>query len=229
MPTSMGLITVHAYLAAESYVQGSSAVLAAPQPTAASVQTNCYETAAPPVFFGHDTVAAHPSTPYRSLFLINFQQNILPQGIVDYLLNQALLTGRYYSLFRHGPASKPERYEVRQGSPSGCDRSLLGGETFDALEEFFFETAWVAHVHPPGQAPLPTLGDLAALAERAKLAGGRIVRHSLFGFDRGEPICIELQAFFDPLFREVSILHRAPERLAEATDRRIADFTSSYR
>lgn len=224
------ILTIHAYVASEAYAQSAPLAISSALPSVTTAPTSSYETASPPVFFPSGTArTASAGSPYRSLLFVDFRRHILPQDVVDYLLNQSFMTGRYYSAFRHGPASAPEGYEIREGSPSGCDRSILGGEIFDALEELFFATTWVAHVHPPMQSPLPTNGDLAALAERAKLAGGRLVRHSLFGFHRGEPVCIELQAFYDPLFREVSVLYRTSDALATATDQRIQEFISSYR
>jgi hypothetical protein len=150
----------------------------------------------------------------------------LPQDIVDYLLNQSLLTGKHYSLFRHGPSSSPIRYEVREGSPVESDRSVLGGKNCDPLEEIFFDIAWVAHVHPPSQSPLPSDDDLDAIAERASIRRGRS-RHTLFGFHHGHPVSVELQALYHPLMREVSLLHRASEIIAEATDTRIQEWSTS--
>jgi hypothetical protein len=207
MPVAFGFMAVHSYVAAEAYVQAShnASLATSVSQDAANANHSSYSNA-PSVFFAssHHRATQDWST-YRSSLLVRFPQSILPQDIVDYLLNQSLLTGHHYSLFRHGPASAPRHYEVREGSPTECDRSVLGGTDYDLLEELFFETAWVAHVHPPAQSPLPTGDDLAALAQRATLRPGLITRHSLFGFRHGEPVCVEIQGVYDPLFGEVSM------------------------
>jgi hypothetical protein len=175
----------------------------------------------PSIFFpaGPDARPGAAGSPYRSSCLVPFPQTTLPQGIVDYLFNQSLLTGRPYSLFRHGPAWSPVRYEVSVGE----------SETYDALEELFFDVAWTAHVHPPLRSPLPTEDDLSALAERALNRRGKRFRHALFGFLHAEPVCIEFQVTADPFTRGLSVLHRASERISEAADERIQGFISSYR
>lgn len=200
-------MAVHSYVAAEAYAQaGQNALLAAQPQNPANSNRSSYDAGAPSVFFSSAGPRHAPDwSPYRSSLFVRFPQSVLPQDVVDYMLNQSLLTGRHYSLFRHGPASAPTRYEVREGSPTECDRSVLGGGAYDVYEERFFETAWVAHVHPPSQSPWPTDDDLAALAQRATLRPGLITRHSLFGFRHGEPVCVEIQGVYDPLFAEVSM------------------------
>ncbi|HSA59376.1 MAG TPA: hypothetical protein VLJ37_06790 [bacterium] len=234
---SLGLFAVQAYLAANAYVQaraGAPMAVSASEPLPGPVHGNHLETHfsdAPSVFFPAGASHRSPNawTPYRSAFTVRLPHTTLPQEIVDYLINRSQLTGHHYSLFRHGPASRPSRYEVREGSPSASDRSVLGGETYDVFEESFFDVTWVAHVHPPSRNPLPTDDDLNALAERACHRRGRCFRHTLFGFLRGEPVFIEFQVMVDPFTRGITVLHRASESVAAATDARIQDFISSYR
>jgi hypothetical protein len=220
---SLGLFAVQAYLAAGAYVQahaGTGLTVSRPEAVPGAGNGSSF-VPAPSVFFaaGADACPGAAWAPYRSPYMVRFPQTALPQGVVDYLLNQSLLTGRPYSLFRHGPASAPVRYEVSEGE----------NETYDALEELFFDVAWAAHVHPPSRSPLPTEDDFTALAERALNRRGRCFRHALFGFLHAEPVCIEFQVIADPFTRGITVLHRSSDAIAEAADERIQEFISSYR
>ncbi|HEX5037172.1 MAG TPA: hypothetical protein VFX30_08455 [bacterium] len=230
MPGSFAVFALHSYVAAEAYAQagGVSASSHSLFSAAASETLDAVPFTRPPasVFFapGPSPECASESSPYRSSLLIRFPQATLPQPVVDYLINQSFLTGLYYSLFRHGPASDPEAYEVREGSPTECDRSILGGERFDPQEESFFGISWVAHVHPPRQSPLPSDADLDALAERARISSSRHARHVLFGFHHGEPVSVDLRALWDPVFRSAYLLHRASPEIALEADLRIQEW-----
>jgi hypothetical protein len=230
MPVSLGLFTVQAYLSAEAYVAARQSLrpgTSTTEPHAAAVPaTPLNFRYAPSVFFetGEASRVDADVSPYRSHSFLRFPQNTLPQGLVDYLLNRSFLTGRYYSLFRHGPASAPNGYEVREGSPTECDRSVFGGGLCDSLEEAFFNVAWVAHVHPPHISPLPSNEDLSAVVERAQVSDHRNARHSVFGFIHHEPVCVEIHALWDPLFEGLSLLHRASPRIAVAADLRIQEW-----
>jgi hypothetical protein len=224
MPVSLiALYSLNAYAHAEFYAQTRGSGLPAAAPFA---EPSAFRDYPPSVIFAAGSVPAKrlDDTPYRSSVLVRFPQATLPQDIVDYLLNRSYLTGRYFSLFRQGPSTAPEYYEVREGSPTECDRSILGGEGYDALEEAFFGAAWVAHVHPPHRSPLPSDADLEAIAERAALSETRHARHALFGFHHGEPVCTEMRALWDPFLGGLALLHRASPTIAREADLRIQEW-----
>lgn len=222
---SLALFSLGAYVSAEAYAQARGASAAASAACEIPQAAARFEPSRS-VYFraGESALSSAAALPYRTSSLFTYPQATLPQHLVDYLLNQASFTGQYYSLFRHGPAWDPEVYEIRPGSPESPDRSALGGTSYDAAEERFFDIAWVAHVHPPQKSPLPSFEDLDAVAERARLNGRRIARHSLFGFLSGQPACVELQAIHDPILGGISMLHRASPRLSAAADARIQEW-----
>lgn len=152
--------------------------------------------------------------PYRARIVP--EPRIIPQHIND-LFSQCLATGREYSLFRHENPYEPASYEVREGSEFNTDSTTLGDEAYRPIEEQFFGTQFVAHIHPLGWPPIPSERDLRIFAHRARLHRGVPQSHTVFGFvtneSEAEPAFVHFTARLNRATNRVEFRFRASSNI----------------